>query len=267
MPIIKKLAFSPIYIILLLFLLAQLSPLLKSADLIFSLDLQVLMQLLTISTLIVLSSLAFVLFAVFALDWKFVAPVGILACLTPFLFIASPASLFFSIGLLTSQILTFVILQNSLKNYLTFNPNNLFGPPIRNLTTLLAVTVCAVYFIFINTQISQKGFQIPDSLLDTALNLTSQSQETDKSEKPVPQDLTREVTKQLVKEQVEKFIRPYLGIIAPALSILLFLTLQALISILNLLIYPILWALLYIFEKTGFISYTTEQRPVKKMLI
>lgn len=308
MIMLKKLTFAPFFLLIFVLTIYQLAPFLKSYDQIFSLSQATLIQLITISGLILLSSLTFVLFATFASDWKFVTPLGLMSALIPFMFMPASGSLFFSVGLLICQILIFVSLQNSLKNYLTFNPNSLFGPPIRNMATFLTVTICVVYFTFINAQISQKGFQIPDSLLDTALNLTSGLEQTDKLEvttpklsisdeqlqqlrqnpdllkqsgldpkildslnqpqvSKAPQNLTREFTKQLVKEQVEKLIKPYLGIIAPALSILLFLTFQSLTSLLNLLIYPLLWIIFYILEKTGFVKFVVEQRPVKKMVI
>jgi len=78
---------------------------------------------------------------------------------------------------------------------------------------------------------------------------------------------SQDLIKQTVKDQLEGFLKPYLGFIPALLTIILFLTLQSLTSFINLLIYPMLWIIFYIFEKTGFIKFTIEKRPVKKMVI
>lgn len=216
--------------------------------------------------------------------------------------------MFLAIGIFISLILTYVSLENSLKTYLNFKPYALLGPSIRHLTTFFIIVLCAVYFIFINKEVSEKGFQIPDSLIDSAINLASGLGQTDKPETPAPklsisseqiellrqnpdllrqsgldpsildtinqpasakepQDLTKDLTKQLVADQLDTILKPYLNFIPAVLAVLLYLTLQSLTSILNLLIYPLLWITFSILEKTGFVKFTTEMRPVKKIVV
>lgn len=304
----KKLAFAPLFLICLLVLFSQLGSVLTSYNLLFSFGLSNLIHFLLIALLLNLSAFVFTIFATISSDWKFIIPIACLSSALSFLFVSIPASLFLAIGVFISLILTYVSLENNLKTYLNFNPYALLGPSIRHLTTFFIIVLCAVYFIFINKEVSEKGFQIPDSLIDSAINLASGLEQTDKPETPVsklsisseqiellrqnpdllkqsgldpsildtlnkPQqpsqskDLTKEFTKQLVKDQLDTILKPYLNFIPAILSVLLFLTLQSLTSILNLLIYPLLWITFFILEKTGFVKFTTEQRAVKKMVI
>ncbi len=103
---------------------------------------------------------------------------------------------------------------------------------------------------------------MPDSLIDTALKMTPVN---------VPQapnnPIGTDLIKQTVKDQVQGFIKPYLNFIPAILAVLLFLTLQSLTSILNLLIYPLLWLTFLILEKTGFTKFEVEMRQVKKLVV
>lgn len=257
---VKKLFFAPLFLISLSALIYQLSPLLKSYDFIFSLSIDTLIQLIALSALISLSSFLFILFVTLALDWRLTVPLGILTLPVPFVFLEATQALVFSVGILVSLLLTSLNLESSLKSYLTFQPNSLLGPPIRHLSQLLILTICVVYFLSANKIIAQNGFQIPDSLIDTALKF-SQPQTNEL------QSLTNNLIKSAVKTQIQDFIKPYLSFIPATLAILLFLTLQSLTSLINLLIYPLLWLIFFILEKSGFIKFEIEQRPVKKMVV
>lgn len=152
----------------------------------------------------------------------------------------------------------------------------------------------------------EKGFQIPDSLINTALKFAPQpeSQENSSSSLPQispdqlnllksnpallkqsgidpkildnigktaqnlnPEKIANDLIGQTVKKQMQDLIKPYTNIIPIILAVLLFLTLQSFMAIINLLIYPLLWIKFYILEKTGFIKFTQETRIVKKMFI
>lgn len=307
MNIIKKLTFAPLFLISFGILIYQFPQFLKSYDFIFSLSIDTLIQLIAFSALISLSSFLFILFSTLALDWKFILPVGILSSLIPFVILETGLALVFSVGTLISLLLTFLNLDGALKSYLTFKPEVLFGPSLRHLSSLLILAFCLVYFLSANKMIAQNGFQIPDSLIDTALNLSqpaSSKQETNtpqfsipkeqldllrknpellkqsgldpkildtltqpQKSSETPQDLTNNLIKSAVKDQIQNFIKPYLGFIPAILAVLLFFTLQSLTSIVNLLIYPLLWITFFILEKTGFVRFEIEQRPVKKLII
>lgn len=78
---------------------------------------------------------------------------------------------------------------------------------------------------------------------------------------------SNEVIKQTVKTQLQNILQPYVGIIPAVLAVILFITLQSLVSILTLFIYPLLWIIFYILEKVGFVKFEIEQRTVKKMVV
>ncbi len=271
---------------------------------IFSLSSDTLIQLLIISSLITLSSFSFILFANLALDWKIILPIGFLTSLIPFIFMESSSAVVFMVGLLISLLLVFIGLETQMKSYLTFNPNSVLGPSIRHLSTLLIIIISIIYFLSVSKIVSEKGFQIPDSLIDTALKFSAPQEKPDETSTPklsIPKeqlDLLRKnpdllkqsgldpkildtldqpqkdsgslqtsLIKQTVKDQIQSFLKPYLGFVPAILTVLLFFTLQSLTSILNLLIYPLLWITFYILEKSGFVRFEVEQRPVKKMVL
>lgn len=269
MNIVKKVSIVPFFLVVLALLIYQFKPLLTSYETVFSLSWNALMQLIILAVLILSASLMFSLFAFLAEDWRLILAVVAVASLIPLLLVTLPLGLILAVGILTSLLLTYLTLENKLKNYLTFEPNSLLGPAIRHLATLLVIVICLSYFLSINKLIQQEGFQIPDSLIDTALKIAvpPQTETTDQPEQAVQPQLTQDLIKQTVKDQLQTLLKPYLGFIPAALAVILFLTLQSLTSILNLLIHPLLWLTFYILEKTGFVKFTEEMRPVKKIVI
>ncbi|MBI4039169.1 hypothetical protein HY384_04410 [Candidatus Daviesbacteria bacterium] len=305
MLILKKLTFAPLFLISLILLIYNLAPLLKTYDLIFSLSANNLIQLVIISALISMSSFLFVLFSIFSLNWKLILPVGIFGSLIPMAFVNQSLGLLMSTGILVSLVLSYINLDNIMNTYLTFQPISLLGPPIRRLCSFLIITFSIVYFLGINKVVTEIGFQIPDSLIDTALKIAqpagSSQLQTTMPELSIPEQQlemlkknpdilkqsgldptildtlnqpekvssgqTSELIKKTVNDQIQSFLKPYLSFIPALLAILLFLTFQSLASIVNLLIYPLLWLVFYILEKSRFVKFEIEQRPVKKMVI
>lgn len=104
-----------------------------------------------------------------------------------------------------------------------------------------------------------KQYGLDPDVLDTI----NQPQKTSQP----PTELAQNTLKQAVKDQLEVVIKPYLGIIPGVFAILFFFVLQSLIALINLLIYPLLWGIFYILEKTGFVKFTVEQRTIRKMVV
>ncbi len=296
MIMLKKLILAPVFLIVLAFLIYQLAPFLKSYDIIFSLSSSSLVQLITLAFLILINGLIFNLFITFAQNWKMVLPLVLVASFLPMLFLTPFLGLVFGLGVLISLFLTYLALTNKLKTYLTFNPNSLISPSVKQLTSLFILVFSLTYFLSINQIIQKTGFQIPDSLIDTALKFTpiesSLPQETSQFSIPpeqlellkqnpdllkqygldpkildTPQNTTTNLIKQTLKDQMQNLIKPYLNFIPAILALLLFISLQSIISVMNLLIHPLLWIIFYILEKTGFIKFTAETRLVKKMVV
>ncbi|MDO8576809.1 MAG: hypothetical protein Q7R82_00550 [Candidatus Daviesbacteria bacterium] len=308
MILLKKLTFAPLFLIVFALFAYQLTPFLKSYDFIFSLSINTLLMLIALSFYIFFSCLLFILFATLAHDLKLVLPVAFLSALTTLFFLEPALALIFAVAIFISLLFAYLSLDNSLKSYLTFKPEALLGPAVRVLSGFLIAALCLIYFFSASKIIAQNGFQIPDSLIDTALkmaptNLTGEqeavptqlpsiSQEQldvlkknpelvrqsgldpkilDTLNQPksakAPQILTQDLIKQTIKDQIQNFIKPYINFIPAILAVLLFLTLQSFVAMINLLIYPLLWLTFYILEKTGFVKFEVEQRPVKKLVV
>ncbi len=308
---LKKLIFLPAFALSLSLFLYFASPLTTSFETVFSLSVQTLLPIIWAAILLNLAAFFFVLFATFALDWKIILPSALVSSLLPFFFFAAPYSLFLSLGLLVTQIITFVSLENSLKLYYTFNPMGIFTPLLKRFILLTLLSLSAIYFISTTNELQTKGFTIPDELLETALNfapgLSESADPTTQPQAPqvqltpevidlvkqnpellaqygidptildsintealtntAPQNITKELTKNLIKEQFDKMISPFLAFLPPVLTLLFFISIQSITSLLGLLIPPLFWLAFYIFEKTGIIKFVVEQRPVKKMVI
>lgn len=280
MIIAKKLLFVPFFLISFAALINQLSPVIKSADFIFSLSSDTLVQLLTICTLILMSSFWFTLFAALSSEWKFTIPVALLAAFSPFIFFEAGLAVVASVVILVSFLLIIVELENKLRTYLNFNAGNLLGPVIKHLSTLLILSIALIFFLSINQTISRQGFQIPDSVVDTALKFTPMpaedpaqtiSQISPQALKQAGIDptgpLPSSLVKQAVKDQFQNSIKPYLNFVPPLLTVLLFFTLQSFASLINLLTYPILRLVFWILQKSNFIRFETEMREVKKLVV
>lgn len=304
---IKKLIFAPLFLIVFAGLIYQVNPFFSSYDFIFSLSLDTLIQLIIIAILTSISSLLFGLFVTIASDWKLTLPVSIISAGVSFAFVPSALALILTVAIFVSFLLTNLNLDSALKSYLNFQPASILGPSIRHLSGFLILSFCLVYFFSANQVITQNGFQIPDSIIDTALKMASLPKATDQTEQTnlpqltpeqldllkknpgalkqygldpaildtlsqpqsskAPQNLTNDLIKQTVKDQVQNFIKPYINFIPAVLALLLFLTLQSLVSTINILIYPLLWLIFLILEKTGFVKFEVEQRTVKKMVV
>lgn len=281
MPTFKKLIFAPFFLVIFGILIYSLSSIFKSYDFVFAISYSTLIQMIVISALISFTSFLFVLFASFALNWKLIVPVGILACILPMLLLEQAIGMVFVIGILISLLITYLSLEATMKTYLNFQPSVILGPSIRHFSRLLIIVIAVAYFLSINKVISEKGFTLPDALLDTALKFsqpqTSQTIDPQLLKQSgidpkllgntlkAPIEAANNLIKQTIKDQLQNLLKPYLSFIPAILALFLFLSLQSFTSLINLLIYPLLWLIFLILEKTGFITFTEEMRPVKKL--
>lgn len=113
-------------------------------------------------------------------------------------FLDQTMGLIMAVSILASLLIIYVTLENTLKNYVNFEPSSLFGPSIRHLSTLLIIVLSFTYFLTINQKIQAEGFQIPDELIEESLKLIPQQQ------LPVtqaPQTSTRQTS--ITPEQLE----------------------------------------------------------------
>ena len=175
MPLVKKLAFAPLFLLLVAFLSIQINPVLKDYSLIFSLSGEALLQYGGLVLILMLVSFTYIVFCSLTQDIKMVIPVALLGSLMPLVLINSSQSYIVSIGFFLSLSLVGAMLINRLKSYLTFQPTVLFSSPIKNLTGILIVITSLTFFFSISKVISEKGFEVPDSLIDSVMPLLNSS--------------------------------------------------------------------------------------------
>ncbi len=267
MSLVKKLAFAPFFLLSFAFFNNQLDTVLKIPNAIFSLDTGVLVQLLTLAGLILLTSLFFVIFVSLSTDWKIVIPVLIIAIFFPAIFFKPPINYAVAILSLLSLSICFWLLQHRLKTYLEYRPTALFAPSIKLLVGLLVFTCSIGYFFVSKQQIEQKGFQIPDSIIESALKFTPQPQNLNQTETASPVNMAKDLMKKTVNDQFQALLKPYLKYVPFVQAVLFYLTLSFFVSIFSIFLSPVVFIFYYILEKTGFLKFTTETRVVKKMVV
>lgn len=171
MSLIKKLAFAPLFMLFLAFFCYLLNPLLNDLGFLFSLDINIFLQLLQIGVSLILTALFYVVFLSLARDIKIVAPISLFASLVPLLLLNTSYPYIASIGVLISFLIIFLMVESNLKSYLNFQPTVLFNHNIKTLVTLILISFALMYYFITSGQIKEKGFQIPDSLIDASLKI------------------------------------------------------------------------------------------------
>lgn len=73
--------------------------------------------------------------------------------------------------------------------------------------------------------------------------------------------------KPMVEQQLQNIVQPFTGYISLALTGIFFITILSLTSLLSLPVKALLWMIFAILNKTGFTTYTTETREVKKLVV
>jgi len=173
MPILKKLIFALPFLIFLAWFYYQLNFFFKDIYIIFGLNFSVLIQIIWLIVALGLLSLFFVIFSCLCDDWKFILPVSILGSLISFVIFPIPGGLVIWVGTLLSLIFSYLILNNKLKTYLTFQSNVLLTPSIKTLAGFLILTASLSFYFFAKEEIKTNGFRVPDSLIDTALKFAT----------------------------------------------------------------------------------------------
>ncbi|MBI2011234.1 hypothetical protein HYS91_00550 [Candidatus Daviesbacteria bacterium] len=297
MDLAKKLAFAPIFLIFLALFFYLLNPLLKSTDLLFLTDLSNLTQILFLVLTLVLTSLFFAVFASLASDLKIVLAIGAIASSLSIILLPLPINFLIAVLIFASIFLSYYLLSQKLKSYLTFQPTLLISPTAKHFAATLIILSSLAYFLSVNQEIKQNGFKIPDSLLETALKFIPQPQESDLNlptinsnqldllrensnlleqlglgsgvldSLPSKTDSTQDLIKQTINSQIQSLIKPYLDWIPLILALLFFITLQSIFFIFSFLISPLIWLTFYLLEKTGYIRFEIEMREAKKMMV
>lgn len=173
--IVKKLVLAPLLVLSFFLFLKLVQPVISNSALIFSFDLAFLASLLWISAAIILTSIFFVATSTLSQDWKIIAPLALALSILPFLLLP-PLNFYIGLGSLISFLLTNLILDNKLKAYLNFQAGQLLSSPVKNLSLFLTLVVVFSFYVLTKNQVDKTGFQVPDSLIDSALKFIPQDQ-------------------------------------------------------------------------------------------
>jgi hypothetical protein len=188
MLILKKLFFSLPFLGCFYYFIYEIFPFFINIYLIFSLNQVIFFNLILLILLLILSSFFYILFCTLAEDWKIVSGVALIAAVAPLIFFPAPISYLLAVSFLTLFMSIFALLNQKLKSYITFQPTTLLNPSIKNLSILIILLSSIAFYITAASEIQKNGFQLPDSLIDTALQLA-----------PI-EPSTKETTTQIVTE-------------------------------------------------------------------
>lgn len=171
MQVFKKLIFAIPFLLLFYWSIYLLSHFIVDTNLIFNFDLQIFLSLILALIALTLSLYFFAVFSVFAQDYKIVLPVVGVACFAGAVYLPLPLSYFVVAGLLLTFGVVYYFLDQKIKTCLAFQPNNLLLPALKTLASLIFIVLSFAYFTVASQEIKEKGFQIPDSLIDAALQI------------------------------------------------------------------------------------------------
>lgn len=250
---------------------------------------------------VTISCLFFTISNIFVKKWRVYVPIFASAALTSFILIPTPLVFILMICFFAAFLLNFFMVNIQLNSYVNFNAAKIFSPPVRNLARIIILIIALGYFLNTFSQIKDKGFEIPDSLIDTAIKFVPQTSQLDKevdleqlgiSQQDLqnlqddpqlleqlginpqllksldqPAQTDQSLFRQIIKDQFQKAIAPYSNYMPFILAVLLFFTLDWLLSILGMLIGPILWLIFYILQKTGSITIAKSTIEVEQLLI
>ncbi len=300
---VKKGIFGVVFLGVYAGMVMMVGPLVAEGNNIFSLDLGYLNRVIEVAGLLLLSGTLFAVFGILASDWAYVLPVSLLASVAPMLLLPVNVGYVLGVGTALSLIITYSLLSPRLKTYVNFSANQILGPSVKLLVTLLMLVISLVYFLNAKAAIDKNGFEIPDSLIETALKLSPASEVSiDSAPKlPISQDqinelkknpdllkqygvdpkildtinqpakqvtnATNDLIKKTIKDQVAQLVRPYLGFIAPLFGLLFYLSLSTFTSLLMILVYPLLWLIFYLLKLSGYVHFEKEMREVQKLVV
>lgn len=174
MSIVKKLTFVLPFTLSLIGFIFYLNYFLRNPSNIFSFDLVILWQIIYLSVAILLTALCFVVFAALANTWWLVIPLATATSFSTLLIIPnSLIALVVGSGLAFSFIISYTQISKKMSAYLNFSPTALLHSPAKQLATLILLVASLAFYLAADLDIKQHGFKLPDSILDTSLNIAT----------------------------------------------------------------------------------------------
>jgi hypothetical protein len=271
----------------------------------FSLEIKSFFPIIYLSISLILSLFFYILVCSFLEDIKIIFAIAFLSSLLSFLFLplGNEAGIVF-IASFVIFMSAFIFHQKKMKSYLTFSASKIIIPSISRTIFFFLVIVGVIFYIKFSADLTKNGFKVPDSLIDLSLSFvpSAQSDQTEVTGLPIitseqiallkqnpdylrqygldPKildtiNISKETTsidqktilRPLIQAQIDQMIKPNTGIVAIAVSLLYFFSLQFLTSLLILIFYPLTEGLFWLLEKLGLITYQVEMREVKKLVV
>ena len=180
MSIWKKLFFIPFLIVSVIGCVVYANILLADplGDL-FSLQSGTLLTIIYLCIGLSLSALFFSFIVLLSNNWFLPLFAAIISGLIPLLMITeSPLNIILCAGFLLSFIIGMLYQMQKMRSYITFSATQLLIPPIKLILLVLTLTLAYGYYSVATTDLTQKGFSIPDPLIDAAIAMSGTSQAT-----------------------------------------------------------------------------------------
>jgi len=176
MDIVRKLFFAPFFLFSLVVMLIFADQLLADPlSAIFGFSASSAFTIVYLVGALLITGFFYILFVSLSQDWRLVLPVGILAALIPFgLFTNLTLGGYLAGGISVAMIIGFFIQIQKMKSYITFSATQLLQPQIKLFNLFLILSLSLSYYLISSAQISEKGFTIPEPLIEAAVKMSGQ---------------------------------------------------------------------------------------------
>lgn len=256
MSLVKKFFFSVPFIIAFLFYCLFIRQFLENPNLLFGIDMQTILLFIWTAIAALFTGLFFSIFVTISQDKKIIASSLPAILLSSYLLLPDSSRLIVTIGSFFLFVLVYLSLQHTLNSYISFSPSALLSPSINWIVTFLFLLGSIAFYISFGQIIQKQGFSLPQPIFDAI-------------GKSIPQDQfnTQQLIQSQIKQQTENFIKPFQSFLSGFFAVLFFLSLRSLASLLGIFLGPLINLVFWILDKTKFTTYTTESRPVQKLVV
>lgn len=264
MPFVKKFFFSVPFILTFLVYCLTLRRFLDNPHLLFGIDMQTFLLFVWVVFSVLLTGLFFSLFVTISQDKKIAASSLPAILLCSYLLLPDSSRLIVAIGSFFIFILEYLFIKHTLNTYLSFRPGTLLPPHINRIATFLLLFGSFAFYLSFQQSIQKQGFSLPQPIFDAIYKAIPQDQFSGLIGKTVnPQQFIQSQ----IQQQVNNLIKPFEPFLPILFAVLFFFNLRFLAAILGLLLGPLINLVFLILDKTKFTTYTTENRPVRKLVV
>lgn len=267
---VKKALFGVVVFVLWTLALTLLAGLLADPVQILGLDIRLGLNLVLLAVLVSLSGGFFAVYMAIADDWRFGVSLLVLISVAAVFLLPYPQALVVGAGTFLGGLIVLWSLKKSLSTYLNWSVGGVLMPSVRLMCPLMFLGFAASFYFASSAVLAEKGFEIPDSLIDPILKMipTDPGGLGGQAGGGVsPASAQNELIKQTVKSQLDSFIKPIEGYMPGALSVLLYLTLAGVASLFNVVTMLVLTLTFAVLKSMKFVKFATETRQIQKLTV